>query len=87
MKKLPGGVYDPAKMYNAAILPDGSIDTREKISAVGGTLGSLLTTHKDNTQIQRTVEQLFSDVGGRAQQARAQNVYLGTQQRILEGGY
>ena len=73
-------------MYNAAILPDGSIDTREKISAVGGT-GVTINNPGDNTQIQRTVEQLFSDVGGRAQQARAQNVYLGTQQRILEGGF
>ena len=83
---IPGGVYDEAKMYNAAVLPDGSIDTREKISAVGGS-GVTINNPGDNTRIQTTVEELYSGVGERAQQARAQNVYLSTQERILEGGF
>ena len=83
---IDGGVYDEAKMYNAAVLPNGTIDTREKITAVGGS-GVTINNPADNTRIQATVEDLFSSVGDRAQQARAQNVYLGAQQRILEGGF
>ena len=54
-------MYDEAKMHNAAVLPDGSIDTREKISAVGS--GVTINNPGDNTQIQTTVEELYSGVG------------------------